>query len=152
MKSIFKGVAFTKRYRAVESKQEYFDDRSAIRYPKILEPTLKEWTDKSFENFYEFDVDKPPFQVKENVYIDALDIEVTVERVVRSVEGYYIYTCSYLIRTDENLEEKATEELKLQEMWSVYWEKKQKEDEWTAKWKKEEEEKNFSKKWYQFWK
>jgi len=105
------------------------------------EPCIMEYSERiRFEEFYQHDVDKPPFSKDDKAYIDELDIVTRILNVVRSVEGYYIYECDYTLRTEENPDGKlkAEQELELekQEYFRLLEKYNHKND----------------KKWYQFWK
>jgi hypothetical protein len=95
------------------------------------------------EPFHEFILEKPPFEKGEKVYINELDITVSILDVVRSTDGKYIYYTNHEIKTIEDEEtvksKENAEKLFAQEL-DLY-----------NKWQNPPKE-ELKKQWYQFWK
>jgi hypothetical protein len=60
------------------------------------------------EKISECEIDRPPFEEKETVYIPEVDSYTTIERVARSTDGSVFYNVTYVIR---ELEESNKEEV-----------------------------------------
>jgi len=95
----------------------------------------------SYRELWKGFIEKPPFERKENVYINDLDITVEIGNALRSTNGEMIYNIyKYEIIEDE----KTTKSLKDAEEMKLKYQQE-------LKIKKLEQEKK-NKKWYQIWK
>lgn len=97
MKEIFYGQLLKTRYKS-EEYGSYFGFKSLYSENEILR----------YEKFYEYEpyIDRIPYDEGETCHIDELNIDVKILKIIRSVEGYYIYKCDHIINIDENIEEK----------------------------------------------
>ena len=117
-KSIFKGKINYKYYDMNSHHSNY--DEGYYSKPEIYSYPVFD----HFEIIHTCDIEKPPFEINEKVYIPELDITVKITDKVRSTDGSIIYNTSYVIdsiendRTKESLEqanEKLIEEIKCYE-------------------------------------
>lgn len=93
---------------------------------------------KEYKKFYECDLELPPIKHGEELYINELDITITIHKRVRSVNGEDIYYTDYVINTIETSEEEKEKANKKLEKYTKEYEEKIR--------------KINNKKWYQFWK
>ena len=98
MKEIFYGQLLKTRYKSASEKYSYFGFKSLFWENEILR----------YEKFYEYEsmIDRIPYDEGETCRINELNIDVKILKIIRSVEGYYIYKCDHIINIDENIEEK----------------------------------------------
>ena len=98
MKEIFYGQLLKTRYKSASEKYSYFGFKSLFCENEILR----------YEKFYEYEsyIDRIPYDEGETCHIDELNIDVKILKIIRSIEGYYIYKCDHVINIDENIEEK----------------------------------------------
>jgi len=97
MKEIFYGQLLQTKYKSKEYGSVFgfkslFCEDEILRYEKFYE--------------YESDIDRIPYDEGETCHIDELNIDVKILKIIRSIEGYYIYKCDHVINIDENIEEK----------------------------------------------
>lgn len=92
-----------------------------------------------YENFYECELDKPPLEIDEKLYINDLDAVVIIIDKVRSADGEIMYYTDYIIKT---IEDEHTQE----SLGRAHSEKRERDIVECTK------EPKRSRKWYQFWK
>jgi len=140
MKSIFNGAVYTKIY-SVGLKNCFISikDQEIMARRKLSGEDLYTRNEThrfdEYEKFYEYDVNKPPFAVGDNIYIDELDITTEIRNVTRSVNDYFIYDTNKVIRINDNNEAKLKVEKELQKTIEEY-----------------NQSTISKKKWYEFWK
>jgi hypothetical protein len=52
-----------------------------------------------YEKIAESDIEKPPFEKNEEIYLSDLKKHVTIEKVTRGTDGTITYTTNYIIKT-----------------------------------------------------
>jgi len=55
-----------------------------------------------YEKVYECELDRPPLEEKERIYIPELDVTLQVQNVIKSVDGSIAYQTDYTIKTIED--------------------------------------------------
>jgi len=95
--------------------------------------------------FLEKEIDNPPIEIGEKVYIPELNLKIKVTDRVRNLDGGYIYSTNHVVDTldDERTMQSKDEAKKQREEFLAYIKEKE---------SKENKEVKLSKKWYQFWK
>jgi hypothetical protein len=66
-------------------------------------PTIADnaWFKKE-ENFYKCEIEKPPFEINEKVYIPELDLTVLITDRIRSIDGSVVFKTNYEIKIIED--------------------------------------------------
>lgn len=122
------------------------------KYKKLYEFGIEYWFDHNMRvhsyakhighiDIWTGEIDNPPLEENERVYIKELNETITIAERVRDIAGGYIYytkDLSETIEDDETIE--SLEKAKQQEL------------EYQSKKALNEEEPIVKKKWYQFWK
>jgi len=120
IKSEFYGKIGENSYKLLDNKYASYlsNDYKYVYKPRII------IYENSFvigaEKFYECELDRPPYNVGEFVYINELDVEYEIEKVTRTIEGVYRYTCDYFIRSEDNAEWKKYYERELEKELKSY--------------------------------
>jgi len=109
-KSIFMGKITRKRYKLEDHK-----NRDGSYWSN---PSINEWVEcTKIEKIAECVITRPPFDVKETVYIAEIKKYVTIERMTRGTDGSIYYNTSYviseLLQDTLSLKEKDDTETKL---------------------------------------
>ena len=133
--SIFRGITSRKVFRVINRYSQY---NIYIDKPYIQE--YKEFI--KHDIFYKCEIERPPFESGESVYINNLDLTVTVEERIRSTNGEYVYNTDYYF---DIIEDEKTKESKI-EAEKILEEELIKYNEYLSEKLKQ------NKKWYQFWK
>ena len=132
--SIFRGMVARKIFIVINRYSQYniYHDKPYIQgYKEFIKHDI----------FYKCETERPPFEVGEKVYINDLDLTVTIEEVIRSTNGEYVYNTNYYfdiiedeitksdrIETERILEEELvkyneclSEKLKQNKKWYQFW-------------------------------
>jgi len=133
--SIFRGTVSRKVFRVINRYSHY---NIYIDKPYIQE--YKEFI--KYDTFYKCEIERPPFEVGEKVYINDLDLTVTIEEVIRSTNGEYVYNTDYYF---DIIEDEKTRKTRI-EAENILEEELVKYDKYLLGEIKQ------NKKWYQFWK
>jgi len=100
--SIFRGTVARKIFRVVNRYSQYniyFDKPYIQGYKDFIKHDI----------FYKCEIERPPFEAGEKVYINDLDLTVTIEEVIRSTNGEYVYNTDYYF---DVIEDEKTERTK----------------------------------------
>jgi len=133
--SIFRGTVARKIFRVVNRYSQYniYHDKPYIQgYKEFIKHDI----------FYKCEIERPPFEAGEKVYINDLDLTVTIKEAIRSTNGEYVYNTDYyydIIEDEKTKESKIEAEKMLKEELIKY-------NECLSQQLKR------NKKWYQFWK
>jgi len=130
--SIFRGTVSRKVFRVVNRYSQYniYHDKPYIQgYKEFIKHDI----------FYKCEIERPPFEAGESVYINELDLTVAIEERIRSTNEEYVYNTDYYfdIIEDEKTEKTRIEAEKILEEELI---------------KYNEQQLKQNKKWYQFWK
>jgi hypothetical protein len=133
--AVFYGVVARNIYGIVNEKAKILTENEYKWFKEFGNRFVKE------EKINEYDIDKPPLQIAEKIYLDDKDIFVKVTDVIRSTKSNtYIYKTDFVINT---VDDEETEESKRK----------------AEKYLTEQIDKavikrvsSQNKKWYQFWK
>ena len=130
--SIFRGTVARKVFRVIDRYSPhniYFDKPYIQGYKEFIKHDI----------FYKCEIERPPFEAGEKVYINDLDLTVTIEEVIRSTNGEYVYNTDHYIdiieddksgriETERILEEELvkyneclSEKLKQNKKWYQFW-------------------------------
>jgi len=132
--SIFRGMVARKIFIVINRYSQYniYHDKPYIQgYKEFIKHDI----------FYKCETERPPFEVGEKVYINDLDLTVTIEEAIRSTNGEYVYNTNYYfdiiedeitksdrIETERILEEELFKynehlsgELKKNKKWYMFW-------------------------------
>jgi len=93
--SIFRGTVARKIFIVINKYSQYniYHDKPYIQgYKKFIKHDI----------FYKCETEKPPFEAGEKVYINNLDLTVTIEEVIRSTNGEYVYNTDHYINIIED--------------------------------------------------
>jgi len=134
IKSIFRGKVLRRIYNVTSNHNWCSDGYNRPEIYKNIEFV-------KYKTLYECEIDKPPFEIGESVYINDLDLTVLIEDRVRSTNGEYIYNIDYhfdTIEDEETEKSKIDAEIKLKSALVKY-------NEYLEK---QETENNLNKKWY----
>ena len=134
IKSIFRGTVSRRIYN-VTSNRNWCNDGYNNK-PEIY----KDIEFAKYKTLFECEIDKPPFEIGESVYINDLDLTVFIEDRVRSTNGGYIYNIDYhfdIIEDEETEKSKIDAEIKLKSAlvkYNEYLEKQETENKLSDKW------------------
>ena len=132
--SIFRGTIARKIFIVINRYSQYniYHDKPYIQgYKEFIKHDI----------FYKCETERPPFETGEKVYINDLDLTVTIEEVIRSTNGEYVYNTNYYfdiiedektksgrIETERILKEELVKynehlsgELKKNKRWYMFW-------------------------------
>ena len=130
--SIFRGMVARKIFIVINRYSQYniYHDKPYIQgYKEFIKHDI----------FYKCETERPPFETGEKVYINDLDLTVTIEEVIRSTNGEYVYNTDHYIdiieddksgriETERILEEELvkyneclSEKLKQNKKWYQFW-------------------------------
>jgi len=130
--SIFRGTIARKIFIVINRYSQYniYHDKPYIQgYKEFIKHDI----------FYKCETERPPFETGEKVYINDLDLTVTIEEVIRSTNGEYVYNTDHYIdiieddksgriETERILEEELvkyneclSEKLKQNKKWYQFW-------------------------------
>jgi len=130
--SIFRGTVARKVFRVIDRYSPhniYFDKPYIQGYKEFIKHDI----------FYKCETERPPFETGKKVYINDLDLTVTIEEVIRSTNGEYVYNTDHYIdiieddksgriETERILEEELvkyneclSEKLKQNKKWYQFW-------------------------------
>jgi len=127
--SIFRGKVSRKVFRVVNRYSQYniYHDKPYIQgYKEFIKHDI----------FYKCEIERPPFEAGESVYINELDLTVAIEKRIRSTNEEYVYNTDYYFDIIEDEKTRIEAEKILEEELIKYNEQQLKQN----------------KKWYQFWK
>ena len=127
--SIFRGTVSRKVFRVVNRYSQYniYHDKPYIQgYKEFIKHDI----------FYKCEIERPPFEAGESVYINELDLTVAIEERIRSTNEEYVYNTDYYFDIIEDEKTRIEAEKILEEELIKYNEQQLKQN----------------KKWYQFWK
>jgi len=133
--NIFRGTVARKVFRVVNRYSQYniyFDKPYIQGYKEFIKHDI----------FYKCETEKPPFEVGEKVYINDLDLTVTIEEAIRSTNGEYVYNTDYYF---DFIEDEITERTRIEAEKILEEELVKYNEHLSGELKK-------NKKWYQFWK
>ena len=133
--SIFRGTLSRKVFRVINRYSHY-----NIYYGKPYIHEYKEFI--KHDIFYKCEIERPPFEAGEKVYINDLDLTVTIEEVIRITNGEYVYNTDYYF---DYIEDEITKKSKI-EAENILEEELVKYNECLLQQLKK------NKKWYMFWK
>ena len=130
--NIFRGTVARKVFRVIDRYSPhniYFDKPYIQGYKEFIKHDI----------FYKCETERPPFETGKKVYINDLDLTVTIEEVIRSTNGEYVYNTDHYIdiieddksgriETERILEEELvkyneclSEKLKQNKKWYQFW-------------------------------
>jgi len=130
--SIFRGTVARKVFRVIDRYSPhniYFDKPYIQGYKEFIKHDI----------FYKCETERPPFETGKKVYINDLDLTVTIEEAIRSTNGEYVYNTDHYIdiieddksgriETERILEEELvkyneclSEKLKQNKKWYQFW-------------------------------
>jgi len=133
--SIFRGTVARKVFRVVNRYSQYniYHDKPYIQgYKEFIKHDI----------FYKCEIERPPFEAGEKVYINDLDLTVTIKEAIRSTNGEYVYNTDYYF---DFIEDEITERTRIKAE-KILEEELVKYNECLSQQLKR------NKKWYQFWK
>ena len=133
--SIFRGTVSRKVFRIVNRYSQYniYHDKPYIQgYKEFIK----------YDIFYKCETESPPFETGEKVYINDLDLTVTIEEAIRSTNGEYVYNTDYYF---DFIEDEITERTRIEAEKILEEELVKYNEHLSGELKK-------NKKWYQFWK
>ena len=109
IKSIFRGTVSRRIYNVTSNRNWCNDGYNKPEIYKGIEFA-------KYKTLFECEIDKPPFEIGESVYINDLDLTVIIEDRVRSTNGEYVYNIDYhfdIIEDEETEKSKIDAENKL---------------------------------------
>ena len=133
--SIFRGTVSRKVFRIVNRYSQYniYHDKPYIQgYKEFIKHDI----------FYKCETERPPFETGEKVYINDLDLTVTIEEAIRSTNGEYVYNTDYYF---DFIEDEITERTRIKAEKILEEELVKYNEHLSGKIKQ-------NKKWYMFWK
>jgi hypothetical protein len=151
-KAIFKGEKYKKLYEFDRGRR--YRSRNSFWASPTEEPVFYSYhRHVDYVMFLEKEVDYPPIEKDEVVYISEIDQEVTIVSRVRNLDGGYIYTTNYVVEVFED-EETESSRLKSLEEQEHYNKQSKTDNEVKEKHIQKHVEilTDYNKKWYQFWK
>ena len=114
IKSVFKGRVNKITY-VIKSCYDVISGCHWSRPYVVFEPNFDR-----YEQFYECELDLPPLEKGEQLYISELDIKVLIEAKIRSTDGGYTYHTDYIVKNEENEDDRVKAEKLLEKEVTKY--------------------------------